>query len=205
MTRLGTQSRHGPGGVLILPQGRTSGELSSLEPGPRRAARALRAFGHELPGLTSPRQILDECCRVLVRHAGYRMAWVGLARDDAARTVTPVASAGVAEGYLESVRITWGDDEHGRGPTGTSIRNLVPIVVQNVLTDPRYEPWRMQAMRRGFASSAAIPLMAPHGRCLGAVNVYAEEPNAFDREELELLRRLSLELVTALEAVGLRD
>lgn len=204
MSRLGNDGQRRHGGVRNLPPERDV-PISELEPGPRRAARALRAFGHELPGLSSPRQILDECCRVLVRHAGYRMAWVGLARDDANRQVGPVASAGVSEGYLETVRVTWADTERGRGPTGTAIRTCVPFVVQNVLTDPRFEPWRVDAMRRGYASAAAIPLMPVHGRCMGALNVYAEEANAFDRTELDLLRRLGSELVIALQAAGMRD
>jgi len=204
MSRLGNEGHRRHSGVRNIPPDRGI-PISELDPGPRRAARALRAFGHELPGLSSPRQILDECCRVLVRHAGYRMAWVGLARDDAAREVGPVASAGVAEGYLDTVHITWADTERGRGPTGTAIRTCVPFVVQNVLTDPRFEPWRVDAMRRGYASAAAIPLVPLHGRCLGALNVYAEEPNAFDRTELDLLRRLAGELVIALQAAGMRD
>jgi GAF domain-containing protein len=205
MTRPVAEGRRRQGSVRNLPPDHAGGHIGELAPGPRRAARALRAFGHDLPSLSSPRQILDECCRVLVRHAGYRMAWIGLARDDAGHSVTPVASAGVAEGYLETAHITWADDERGRGPTGTAIRACVPFVVQNVLTDPRFEPWRVEAMHRGYAASASIPLVPTHGRCLGAINVYAEEPNAFDRAELELLRRLAAELVMALQAAGLHD
>lgn len=89
--------------------------------------------------------LLQEVCRLLVEDGGYRLAWVGFAEQDTAKTVRPVAQAGFEEGYLETVTITWDDSESGRGPTGTAIRTGQPAVVRNMLTDPAYALWREQA------------------------------------------------------------
>ena len=49
------------------------------------------------------------------------MAWIGFALHDKAKTVQPAAVAGFEDGYLRTVKITWSDDETGRGPTGTAL------------------------------------------------------------------------------------
>lgn len=69
--------------------------------------------------------LLEGIGRLLVEEGGYRLAWVGFAEQDAAKTVRPVAQAGFEEGYLEAVTITRDDSETGRGRTGTAIRTRV--------------------------------------------------------------------------------
>jgi signal transduction histidine kinase len=96
-------------------------------------------------------------------------------------------------GYLRRITVTWGDDAHGRGPTGRCIRERKPVVAQNLLTEPDFEPWRAEARRRGYASSAALPLLAD-GHVLGALAIYAREPDAFDPLELRLLGELADDL-----------
>jgi signal transduction histidine kinase len=158
-----------------------------------RSARALKALSecnHALVRATSEPDLLEQICRILVQTAGYRLAWVGFAEQDDGKSVRSVAQAGFEEGYLETASITWADAERGRGPTGTSIRAGAPCIIKDVHTDPRFVPWREQAAQRGFASCAGLPLLAD-GNAFGAISVYAPEPNAFDREELQLLMDLA--------------
>ncbi len=46
-----------------------------------------------------------------------------------------------------------------------------------------------EALRRGYASSAAVPL-SDQGHVIGALNIYASEADAFDAEEMDLRRKL---------------
>ena len=160
----------------------------------RRLNRALLAYSgsnRALVRATGESAFLAEMCRVVVEEAGYRMAWVGLARDDAARTVEPVAQAGGEEGYLEQIEVTWGDDPRGRGPSGTAIRTGRPQVAQDILHDPAFAPWREAAVARGYGSSVALSFDGHHGHALGVLNVYAAEPHAFDDDEVALLAELA--------------
>lgn len=161
-----------------------------------RANRALRAISecnHLIFSATDETALLREFCRVLVDLAGYRMAWVGYAVRDAAKTVQPMAQAGFEDGYLDTLDISWADDERGQGPTGTAIRDGRPVVAADIHSDPRYAPWRAQALRHGYASSVAVPLICDD-RIIGAFNIYASEPDAFDEKELELIVQLTAEL-----------
>jgi PAS domain S-box-containing protein len=118
----------------------------------RRTNRALQTISQCDQTLVHARdeaELLREICRVIVETRGYRMAWVGFAEHDEVRTVRPAAQSGFEEGYLESAQITWADTERGRGPTGTAIRTGQPTFVHHIPSDPHYEPWRAEAMRRG--------------------------------------------------------
>lgn len=161
-----------------------------------RANRALRAISecnHIIFSATDETALLRKFCRVLVEVAGYRMAWVGYAVRDAAKIVQPMAQAGFADGYLETLDISWADGERGQGPTGTAIREGRPVVTADIHGDPRHAPWRAQALRNGYASSVAAPLICD-GQIIGAFNIYATEPDAFDEKELELIVQLTAEL-----------
>jgi GAF domain-containing protein len=123
---------------------------------------------------TDEKQYVQEVCEIIVRNCGYQMAWVGYARQDEGRSVEPVAWAGLEEGYLQTVRITWADTERGRGPSGTAIRTGRAVVCNNFLNDPSFGPWRQEATKRGYASSISLPLMT-EGEAFGALMIYSDQ------------------------------
>jgi PAS domain S-box-containing protein len=151
---------------------------------------------------TDEQHLLAEVCRCVVESGRYRLAWVGYAEHDDSKTVRPVAQFGFDDGYTSRVGITWAETERGKGPTGLAIRTGRAAICTNILTDPAFEPWREDALRRGYCSSIALPLAA-RGQVLGALNVYAEEPDAFDSEEARLLTELADSLASGIAA--LRD
>jgi PAS domain S-box-containing protein len=134
--------------------------------------------------------MLQRVCDVAVQIGGYRMSWAGYAEDDEKKTVRPVASAGVEQGYLETANITWADVERGRGPTGTAIRTGKVVVCRDTTSDPNFAPWRAEAMKRGYRSAIMLPLRIEN-KVFGALNIYALEANAFDTREQRLLEELA--------------
>jgi len=168
-----------------------------------QAYKALSDCNQALLHATDESELLQEVCRIIKEDCGYHLVWVGFAEQDEAKTVRPVAHAGYEEGYLNTVSITWADTEQGRGPTGTAIRTARPVINRDVLTNPDYAPWRAEAIKRGYASSAALPLIA-HEQVLGALNVYAAEPDAFAAQEVDLLMELSGDLAYGIMALRMR-
>ena len=149
-------------------------------------------------------ELLGEMCRIIVEVGGYRMAWIGFKEDDPEKSVRPVAQAGYEAGYLETLKITWADTERGRGPTGTAIRTGRPATCQNMLTDPKFKPWRTEALKRGYASSLVLPLIVEN-QVMGALNIYAPEPDSFGTEELALLGELADNLAFGIQALRNRQ
>jgi len=162
-----------------------------------RALRVLSNCNEVLIHASDELGFMNEACRILVEDGGYRFAWVGFAERDQDKTVRPVAQKGFEDGYLEAANITWADTERGRGPTGKAIRTKKPSIVRNILQDPDFAPWREAASERGYASSIALPFIAEN-RSIGALNIYANEPDAFDAEEVHLLSNLALDLTYGL-------
>jgi PAS domain S-box-containing protein len=168
-----------------------------------RALRTLSACNQAVIRATDEQELLYDVCRVVVEVGGYRLTWIGYAQQDENKSVRPIAQAGFEDGYLDTLNITWADDERGRGPTGTTIRTGEPAIARDILTDPSFAPWREQAMARGYASSIALPLRI-EGRVSGALNVYAAEPDAFDPPEVELLSELADDLAYGVTALHTR-
>jgi PAS domain S-box-containing protein len=139
------------------------------------------------------KQYLKEVCKIITEDCGHMMVWIGYAENDDSKTVTPVASAGFEEGYLEHLDITWADTQRGRGPTGTAIRTGKPSGCRNMLTDPDFLPWREEAIKRGYASSQVLPLLNEN-RAFGAMTIYSREPESFTNDETALLTDLADDL-----------
>ncbi|RTL54329.1 MAG: EAL domain-containing protein [Rhodocyclaceae bacterium] len=158
-----------------------------------RALRLLSACNTTLIHAEDEYKLLAEICRLCVERGGYLMAWVGYADQDDARTVRPITQSGYEHGYLDHIDITWADTERGQGPTGTAIRTGMTNVNQNVLTNPKMAPWREAAIQRGYQSSIALPLIG-EARVLGALTMYAREPDAFTHDEVRLLEELANDL-----------
>lgn len=169
-----------------------------------RALMALGSCGEALVSAEDEHKLLEEICRVVVEVAGYRLAWVGYADSDDFRTVRPVAQNGYDEGYLETVNITWADVERGRGPTGTAIRTGKPSLVRNTCGEPRFDPWKTEALKRGYGSCIALPLIA-QGEAFGAISIYAPEPDAFDEKETRFLERLADNLSFGIQTLRERE
>jgi len=158
-----------------------------------RTLRLLSACNMTLVYATDEYKLLAEICRLVVEGGGYRMAWVGYAEHDEARTVRPITQFGYEAGYLDTVNITWADTQLGQGPTGTAIRTGVTDVNQNYPDNPRMAPWREAAIARGYRSSIALPLIN-ESVTLGALTIYAADPEAFTPEEVHLLEEMATDL-----------
>ncbi len=170
-----------------------------------RRLRAISDCNQAIVRATDEPMLLNEVCRIMCDVVGYRMAWVGLAENDAARSVRPVASAGVEDGYLKEARISWADTELGRGPTGTAVRTGKTDFCQDFATQTRAAPWREAALARGFRSSIAIPLSDNDGKIFGVFTLYAAEPNGFTPVEVQLLEELAGDLAFGITVLRIRE
>ena len=155
-----------------------------------RALRIVRDCNNAILRIDEISALLNEICRIAVKDAGYSLAWIGFCEHkDKYKLIRPVAKHGFDRGYLKLVKISLGNDRFGRGPTGMAIQTDRAYAVQNIMTDPNYSPWRPEAMKLGFASSCAFPIN--DGSLIGALNIYAAEPDAFSEEETQLLSVLA--------------
>jgi PAS domain S-box-containing protein len=168
-----------------------------------RNLRMLSDVNQALIHINDETMLLNEVCRIAVEVGGHRMAWVGFAEHDEAKTLRPVAHAGFDSGYIESAKITWGDNEFGNGPSGTAIRTGQPCMTRNIPFEPEFAPWRQAAIERGYKSSIALPLISER-QTLGALAIYSTETDAFDTTEVGILKELTANLAFGITALRTR-
>jgi PAS domain S-box-containing protein len=179
----------------------------------KRAEEELKSLNRILTALSRSKQailhakeeagFLNEVCEIINKDYGHKMVWIGFAQNDVKKSIRRVAQAGSDEGYLESVIVTWGEGERGLGPAGRAIRSGQPAVCHDMLTDPAYGPWREQAIKRGYASSIAVPFKAGKQQW-GIISIYSGERNAFSEGETKLLTELASDVEFGLESLRLR-
>ena len=168
-----------------------------------RALKATSAGNMALIHAKDEQDLLENVCKQIVEVGGYRFAWVGYLQKDEQQTVRPVAHAGYEEGDLKDVDIALADPERGIGPVGTAIKTGKTFICRNITTDRNFIPLREEVLRRGYKSMISIPLNTNGGRTFGALNIYSEEEDVFDKEEEQLLADMAGDLaygITSLRA-----
>jgi diguanylate cyclase (GGDEF)-like protein len=186
------------------------GECPQCEPEERaqlaqlnRRLRMLSTCNQILIRARSERSLLEDVCRVLVEVGGYRFVWVGYPGGPGALPL-PQARAGHDAGFLEFL---------SRHATSPNAEYLATRVMQTRATDivhctsegstpvPAYPC--AEAQRRGYTSAAAMPLLF-EGCCLGVLELYSADPNAYDAAEVALLNELAVDLAYGINVLRAR-
>ncbi len=163
-----------------------------------RSLKALSACNEAMMRITDESELLNKICAIIVTMAGYRFAWVGFLEHNTDKTIQPMAFAGEGKPYLDAVKISWGQNLYGQGPSGTAIRTGVSDYIQDIASEPRYAPWKQAALQQGFNSTVSLPLIEKEV-AFGILNIYAAETAAFNDEEV-----LELQILADNLAFGIR-
>jgi PAS domain S-box-containing protein len=146
--------------------------------------------------------LMHQVCQILVDVGGYGLAWIGLAEQDEPKLVRLVASAGHDVSTIFEITDPWEDFIAGSGPIGRAIRTGKPSLNQNLNHDADSISWCKKAVKLGFASIIAVPLMSA-GKAYGSIQVYTDKVEAFNDDEISLLIEMADDLVYGIQ--GLRE
>ena len=153
-----------------------------------RINAVIRDLTRALTRASTRDEIERAVCTRLASVDSYRFVWFGSPRTVGGK-LEPRASAGVGDGYLDAITVTTDASGTGQGPAGRAARTREPAVQNNLHADPPFEPWRAEALRRGYRSCLSVPVV--HRSTLyGVVTVYADRPVAFGDMEVSVLGEL---------------
>ena len=169
-----------------------------------RALRTISAGNQALIHANDEAQLLQEMCDVAVRVGGYRMAWLGYARDDAGKTITQMAQACLGTECPILQPLTWDETQHEFCPASRAIISGEPKVVQDIQSDAEAYPWRENARQYGFASCIALPLMDGK-RAFGALVLLDDKKNVFDADEVNVLEEMSGDLAFGILTLRVKE
>ena len=142
--------------------------------------------------------LCQEVCEIVVNDGAYRQAWIGLvAPGEPSGKV--VAWTGEDQAYIDHVRLTSiVDDEGSLRPPSVAFRTKVPVVCNNIANEQTMAAAHEVALRNGFHSMVALPLLVD-GEAVGVLVIYAGEIDFFSPDEMQLLTRLANDVSFSLE------
>jgi diguanylate cyclase (GGDEF)-like protein len=130
---------------------------------------------------------------------------VHYAEDDERKSLVRKAHAGGHDDYVAGLDLSWGDNERGRGPAATAVRSGRHDVIRDIAAESRFTRERRKtALQAGFGSIISFPLKV-EGRVIGAYTLLAVEPDAFDRDEINLLEEMAADLAFGIETIRARE
>ena len=145
-------------------------------------------------------KLFRECCDIAIKYGKFRMVWIGLI-DYENEIVRPFCWSGFEDSYLTKFKpIRIDETPEGKGPVGSAIRKERYFVCKDTENDPSFEPWKEEALKRGYRSLIALPLKL-EGKVIGSFNLYSDEINFFDDKEIELLLEITNDISFAIETL----
>jgi two-component system cell cycle sensor histidine kinase/response regulator CckA len=162
-----------------------------------RALRTLSECNQVIVRAKEESKLLQEMCRTIVEVGGYHLAWIGFVEKDKGKAIQPVAKAGFKEEYGN---LTWVDNKEDNDPIGLAIQTRRSTIAKNILNEPAFTNLRTEAIKWGYTSSVALPLITD-GQSIGVLSIYSKGPDAFDLEEMKLLEELSNDLTYGILAL----
>jgi len=155
---------------------------------------------HIIVQVKEEEELFKEFCRIAMEHGRFKLAWIGLLKEETG-DIVPLMSSGEEAGYLAVIgRLNIFDPVLGCGPTGRAIRNGVYCVCNDIYQDPMMMPWREQTSSRNFLSSIALPIRKSN-KVIGCFTMYSDKVNFFTDEEIYLLERVASDISFALDVI----
>ena len=143
--------------------------------------------------------IFNDFCRIAVEDGKFKLAWVGLL-DEEKGELRLVAAKG-ATGYLDEIKNTAKEGSAGFGPTGISLREGIYYISTDLLGSPVIPLWHERGRAHGIRASASVALKQ-EGEVIGALTLYADKKDFFDRQQTKLLAQMGADVSFALDNIA---
>jgi PAS domain S-box-containing protein len=163
----------------------------------------LRRINEAVVHIHDRMQLMQEVCKIMVKEAGFVMAWVGFEDPDTHR-IHHVTASGIVDDFFVKVRLLSDDIANGQGPTVSAIRKGKYSICNDIQAFPTMEMWEEDAIKKGYRSAAAFPLST--GKTVhGAITIYSSEKNFFNDSEIRLLNGISEDISFVLKTMEMDD
>ena len=87
-------------------------------------------------------------------------------------------SVNISEPYLQFIR------ERYQEAPAYETRFMKSVIINNIMTDPRTEPFKDRMQQEGIQAYAALPLVTPDNNVIGIIITYRDEARPFTPEEI---------------------
>ncbi|RQG89632.1 MEDS domain-containing protein [Natrarchaeobius chitinivorans] len=146
----------------------------------------LQDTGRELIDANTRTEIEQTVCNQLSSSSLVNFAWFGTdsSKDS---SITPSRSCDSENDYLESVQAH--QENPVIEPATTAFKNNKPVVIDDLITEPPFEPWRAKALERGYKSVASVPVCFKDSK-YGVLTLFSDRTNVFNHQIEQVLENL---------------
>ena len=147
--------------------------------------------------------LLTRSCEILSETRDFNLVWIGEIEKNNYKVISK-AFSGSYKAFSDLINVTWDDSPNGQGPTGKAIKTIKTCIVNNIFNDPHFKPWMNAVKKYGFNSAIALPL-TDDDKIFGNLTIYSTRLNAFDTEEVSLLKEVAADISFAIHALNLEE
>lgn len=149
--------------------------------------------------------LLQEVCRLAVKQGGYRFAVV-YTIEPGTLSVSPSAWWGVEDDMIDPRQLAFGGDigHDAEGPVAQAMRTGDAAIRRHLGADAAPAVLPRVWADVGVSAIAALPLIVD-GTSVGVLSLQSEDPESFNAEETQILKKVGSELSFALQYLRHED
>jgi DNA-binding PucR family transcriptional regulator len=166
----------------------------------RDLLRAFTAISRSLNLAQPLPTTLDLIAEKVSQTMGHKYCAILLAHKDTEELLIE-GHFGLSEEYIRALNTdlkqrTGGDGPMSRSITAQAYRTRMPVYVPDITLDPRFRPWREMALKAGYKSIVALPLLF-RDEVIGVLNCY-DEPRRYSEDQVEALMVVAEQAASAI-------
>jgi PAS domain S-box-containing protein len=146
--------------------------------------------------------LLQEVCQIIVETGSYHFAWIAF-YSIGSKKIQPIVSYGHEGCSLDTIRKSCSKERIFCAPVEAAIQSKSFVVVKDILKDPKCESCHAQAKKCQLASLITLPLIFENS-IFGSLSIYADQPDAFDNDEIMLLQEMANDLAYGISTLRTR-
>ena len=147
---------------------------------------AISKINHLLLHIKKENVLYQNVCDILIKTGEYNFIWIGLF-DTQKNKINCAAFAGKENGYLEN-------------PVVMATETDKILIVNDIVADPFFKPWRGKALYRDYRAMAAVPLIC-NKKIIGNLNVYSGIKNSFKNQETKFLKEVANDIAIGIKSI----
>ncbi|HHT9123633.1 MAG TPA: GAF domain-containing protein, partial [Candidatus Wunengus sp. YC63] len=162
---------------------------------------SLRKVNEALLTCKEESHLFSKICDAILHMGFIKFVWIGVIEKGSSE-VTLVAQKGFEDVFISSINIDLKDVSSHLDPIGKAIHTGEPVDLLDIERDSRKESWKDEAMKRGYASSVAIPVK-DGGEVVGVLSVCSDKKYAFGKEEMGYLMEVANDIAVGVKSLWL--
>lgn len=149
-------------------------------------------------------KIFEEACRIAVELGKFQLVWIGLVKNNSEEQIEIKNYSGDKNfsysDFLMEIEQALKNAYESDALTANTIKSKNFTICNNIETDIRNIIDKDEALKLGLKSFASFPLIV-FNKIYGVINIYSNEKDFFDEQEIKLLNELSKDISFAIEFI----